>query len=76
MYDQVSYCGNLPNICNEYKYTIFIIKTNKSPELLRDLLCFSQLISLSTEKNHLTVKFNDPSITFATNIICTYLRYQ
>ena len=44
--------------------------------MLHDLYGFSQKTCLSTEKNHLTVKFNDPSITFATNIICTYLRYQ
>lgn len=53
-----------------------MIKTNKSPELLQDLLCFSNKIYLSTEKKHLTAKFRIPSIAFAANIICTYLRYQ
>ena len=44
--------------------------------MLRDLYVFSQKTCLSTEKKHLTAKFRIPSIAFAANIICTYLRYQ
>ena len=44
--------------------------------MLRDLYVFSQKTCLSTEKNHLTAKFRNPSITFAAIIICTYLRFR
>ena len=47
----------------------FILKLFFFPNFLSDH-------PTEAEKNHLTVKFNDTSITFAANIICTYLRYQ
>ncbi len=43
--------------------------------MLHDLYGFlTKKTCLSTEKKHLTAKKYHPSIAFAANIICTYLR--
>ena len=70
----------LPHLCHFvpiYAETSWLsVEMLNSAQIFILSYSFSKKTCLSTEKNHLTAKFRNPSITFAAIIICTYLRFR